>query len=80
MAYIDESMNKVAPILRDKRKALKLSQRDLGQLAGVTQATIANIEQANYNPNYKTIAQIADALGLEVKLEPKRRNEKRYYY
>lgn len=73
MTYVDDSLYVIGSALRDKRKKLKLSQRDVAALADVTQATVANLEQASYNPSYKTITQVADALGLEIKLQSKRK-------
>lgn len=54
--------------LRSRRKALRLSQRDLAELAGVTLRGLTDLEQGNANPTINQLAKIAEVLGLELRL------------
>lgn len=55
-------MNNVAAI----RKAKKLSQSDLAEMAGVEQPTISKLERGNESVTLRTIKAVADALGVGV--------------
>lgn len=53
---------------RTRRKALRLLQRDLAELAGVTLRGLTGLERGQANPTLKQLAKIADVLGLEFNL------------
>ena len=53
---------------RDRRKVLRLRQRDLAELAGVTLRGLTDLERGQANPTLKQLAKIADVLGLELSL------------
>jgi DNA-binding XRE family transcriptional regulator len=53
---------------RTRRKVLRLRQRDLAELAGVTLRGLTNLERGQANPTLKQLAKIADVLGLEFNL------------
>lgn len=48
------------------RKDLKLSQEHFGELAGVSQRTVAFWESGERMPSHATISALADRLGLSV--------------
>lgn len=50
--------------LRDWRLANGYSQTRLGELAGVRQATIADLERGLYMPRPSTVRKLAQALGI----------------
>ncbi|MBU6366203.1 MAG: helix-turn-helix transcriptional regulator [Gemmatimonadetes bacterium] len=61
------------PMLRLVREQVALTQRELGERAGVAQSVIARLERAtDANPSVKTVAAVAAAAGfrLKVLLEP----------
>lgn len=61
------------PMLRMVREQVALTQRELGERAGVAQSVIARLERAaDANPSVKTVAAVAAAAGfrLRVMLEP----------
>jgi len=62
------SPQEVGQKFRDRRKALKLRQRDLAELAGITLRGLTNLENGQANPTLKQLAKIADVLGLEVSI------------
>lgn len=51
--------------IRRFREALFLSQRDLAERAGVTQATISRLEHGLQDAQGGTIRKLAGALGIE---------------
>lgn len=54
--------------LRSRRKMLRLRQRDLAELAGVTLRGLTDLENGNANPTINHLAKIAEVLGLELRL------------
>jgi y4mF family transcriptional regulator len=58
----------VAEKIRARRKMLRLRQRDLAELAGVTLRGLTELESGRANPTLNQLAKIADVLGLELRL------------
>jgi len=58
----------IGPKLRARRKFLRLRQRDLAELAGVTLRGLTELENGRGNPTLKQLTKIADVLGLEFAL------------
>ena len=52
--------------IKTRRKALKISQEDLAQMAEVGLATVKDIERGKANPSLDTITRLLDVLGLEM--------------
>jgi transcriptional regulator with XRE-family HTH domain/predicted RNase H-like HicB family nuclease len=52
--------------IRWARHDAKLSQKQLGDLAGVAQQQIARLENPDENPSLDTLSKVATALGLDV--------------
>lgn len=48
------------------RESRKITQSTLAKLAGMTQATIANIEKENKSPSIETLEKIAKALDIHI--------------
>ena len=57
----------------DRRKSLGITQTQLANLADVNINTIIKLERGNANPTLQILAKIADILGMELKLEVKRK-------
>ena len=55
-------------LLRARRKFLRLRQRDLAELAGVTLRGLTELEKGRGNPTLNQLTKIVDVLGLEVTL------------
>lgn len=51
------------------RTTAKLTQRQLAQLSGVPQATIARIEAGTVSPKFETISRILAGAGLEMRIQ-----------
>lgn len=54
--------------LRSRRKLLRLRQRDLAELAGVTLRGLTDLERGRANPTLNQLAKITAILGLEIRL------------
>jgi DNA-binding XRE family transcriptional regulator len=57
--------------IRLRRKKLRLRQRDLAELAGVTLRGLTDLENGRANPTVNQLAKIAEVLGLELYLTEK---------
>ena len=61
----------VSTILKERRATLNISQQELREMAGVSLATIKDLERGIGNPSLKTLERIATVLGLELSLTRK---------
>lgn len=52
-------------VIRDRRKALELSQSELAANAGIDRAFLSNLERGQRKPSFGTVARIAR--GLKIK-------------
>jgi transcriptional regulator with XRE-family HTH domain len=57
--------NKIGELLKPRREALGLTQRELAQKIGVEGSHIAFIESGRRKPSLKLVARIADTLGVD---------------
>ena len=60
------TLTEIGKKVRTRRKLLRLRQRDLAELAGVTLRGLTDLERGHANPTLRQIGKIADVLGLEV--------------
>ncbi|MBE6741777.1 MAG: helix-turn-helix transcriptional regulator [Ruminococcaceae bacterium] len=65
MEEIEELASIVSAII-DKRNAMGLSQRELAQLCGIPQSSVARIETFKTTPNVETLIKIMQPLGLKL--------------
>ena len=61
----------IPTILKERRAMLNVSQQELSEMAGVSLATIKDLERGVGNPSLKTLERIAVVLGLELTLTRK---------
>ena len=66
------TVQEVARILRAARKARGLSQRELGDRIGLTQAHISKFESGRVDLRLSSLVELSRGLGLEVMLVPRR--------
>ncbi|HTN06933.1 helix-turn-helix domain-containing protein [Agriterribacter sp.] len=62
----------VGTAIKKRRKALKITQPHLAELAGISVNSLYKIERGDANPTLDLVEKIADVLGLEIKLEVKK--------
>jgi transcriptional regulator with XRE-family HTH domain len=65
-------VDEVGKTIRQRRKALKITQPHLAELAGISVNSLYKIERGEANPTLDLIDKITGVLGLEVKLEAKK--------
>ena len=53
----------------DARKSQNLTQKDLSERTGITQADISRIEKGTRNPSLEMLKKLAHGLGLQLKVE-----------
>jgi len=53
----------------DARKSQNLTQKDLSNLTGITQADISRIEKGTRNPSLEMLKRLAHGLGMQLKVE-----------
>ena len=56
----------LSDIIKNRRAKLKLSQADLAEMAGVSLATVKDIERGKGNPSIRTVEKLLEVLGLEI--------------
>ena len=59
-----ESIAKIVGAMIDKRNELGISQRELAQMCGIPQSSVARIESYKTTPNLDTLLKIMQPLGL----------------
>lgn len=74
--HIIMPIQEIGKSIRLRRKALKITQPALAQLAKVSINTLYKIERGQTNPTLDIIEKITSVLGLEVKLEVKKLTNK----
>ena len=52
--------------VKERRGVLGISQLDLAEMAGISLATVKDIERGAGNPSMKTVKRILEVLGLEM--------------
>ena len=58
-------------VVKERRGVLGISQIDLAEMAGISLATVKDIERGVGNPSMKTVLRILEVLGLEMKFHIK---------
>ena len=60
--------DEIGLFIAKRRKALKVNQRELASLCGVSEHALCNLERGTGNPTMRLVDSVAGALGLELKL------------
>lgn len=61
-------MAKLVVQIVQRRKALGLTQTEVAELAGITQAQVGRLETSSTVPSIETVVKVAIALGMTVNL------------
>ncbi|MDD4144895.1 MAG: helix-turn-helix transcriptional regulator [Prolixibacteraceae bacterium] len=64
-------ISEIGEQIKERRKALRVSQPDLAEMAGISINTLYKIERGQANPTVQILNKIAEILGMEVKIEVK---------
>ena len=60
-------------LIKNRRKVLGLTIRDLASLTDISKTTISQIERGNRNPTFEILQTIFEYLNLEITVEVKNR-------
>lgn len=66
-------IEELGKIIKNRRKVLGLTIRDLADLAGISKTTISQTERGARNPTLEVLQNIFEYLNLEIKVEVKKR-------
>lgn len=66
---------KIIDALANKRRELKISQRELAKRCNMPQSTIARIEKHHISPQLETVSVIAEKLNCSILLQDKLKNK-----
>ena len=56
----------IGQVIRERRSFLKIDQRALSELSGVSMHTLSNIESGKGNPTVAVLNKIVNVLGMEL--------------
>ncbi len=59
----------IGVIIQSRRKARKIAQEQLADIAGISPRTLRDIEKGVANPELETLMKICNVLGMEIKIE-----------
>ena len=68
----------LAKKLRDARKGISLTQKELGEMIGVTRQRIARIESGTQNVTIETLQKLAGALDYDFTIELKHKESSKW--
>jgi transcriptional regulator with XRE-family HTH domain len=61
--------------IQKQRRFLKISQRDLAELSGISLRTIKSIEKGESNPTIASLTRLLEPLGLKLVTEQRITND-----
>ena len=64
--------DEVGRFVAERRKALRATQQELARLCGISTHALCDLECGVGNPTFDLIERVLDALGLEIRLQPKK--------
>ena len=64
-------------LIKQRRRVLRLTIRDLADLTGLSKTTISQIEKGIGNPTFEVLESIFEYLNLEIKVEVKSVNSRK---
>jgi len=68
------NIEEIGKIVLQRRRFLRVTQKDLAEIAQVSLRSIKAIEKGKSNPNFSQIKKILDALGLSITTEERIKN------
>ena len=62
-------VDKIGEYIKNRRSILRLQQKDLAELSGVSLRTIIQIENNTGNPSIDTLYKLTKILGVEIEFK-----------
>ncbi|SFN87246.1 helix-turn-helix domain-containing protein [Salegentibacter flavus] len=66
------AMQKIGELIQQRRDHLRITQKQLADMADVGINTLYKIETGQANPTFKSLQKITDILGMEITLQVKK--------
>ncbi|MCQ2388081.1 MAG: helix-turn-helix domain-containing protein [Kiritimatiellae bacterium] len=60
------NIGEISDYIVRRRKTLKISQRELAELSGVSLHSLSNLESGKGNPTLESLLKVADTLGVTI--------------
>ena len=60
------NIGEIADYIVRRRKTLKISQRELAELSGISLHSLSNLESGKGNPTLASLLKVADTLGVTI--------------
>ena len=60
------NIGEIADYIVRRRKTLKISQRELAELSGISLHSLSNLESGKDNPTLESLLKVADTLGVTI--------------
>ena len=64
-----EPERQIMRAMLDGREAKAMTQKDLAEATGITQADISRLENGTANPSLRTLKRLADGMGMKLRIE-----------
>ena len=68
MNRVDGWLTELGTALRENRKAYQLTQEELGELVGVSDRTVRDVELGTGKASFSTVLELLSAVGLRVEV------------
>ncbi|MGM0934587.1 MAG: helix-turn-helix domain-containing protein [Bacteroidota bacterium] len=69
------AMQKIGELIQQRRDHLRITQKQLADMADVGINTLYKIETGQANPTFESLQKITDILGMEITLQVKKYNQ-----
>ena len=66
------AIQQIGQIIQDRRDHMRITQKQLADMANIGINTLYKIETGQANPTLKSLQRITDILGLEITLQVKK--------
>jgi transcriptional regulator with XRE-family HTH domain len=66
------NLGDIGTYIRERRRTLGITLKDLAELSGIGINTLNKIELGQANPTLRILMELFDVLGLEMSVSPKR--------
>ena len=60
------NIGEISDYIARRRKTLKISQRELAELSGISLHSLSNLESGKGNPTLESLLKVADTLGVTI--------------
>lgn len=61
----------IGRLIRKRRMSLRINQRALSEIAGISVHTLSNVEAGKGNPTVAVLERVLNALGMELRVQIK---------